>query len=58
MGLELGPQRSQLLVTEIVLMRERLEDVLLDRSPLLGLLEQLRGRCIKNGVQRSSLPSF
>ena len=37
---ELGPQRGELLLVEVVLGDERLERALLDRAPLLGVAEE------------------
>src|SRR5439155_3110870 len=55
--LELGPQGRQLLVVEVVLVGERLERLLLDCAPILGLLQELEDRYVKvHGGQFCSLP--
>jgi hypothetical protein len=54
---EVRAQRGELVVVEIVLDGKRLERALLDRPPLLGLLERGADRCFKrDGAQNSSLP--
>jgi hypothetical protein len=55
-GLQLGTDRRDLVFLELVLVRERLEDALLDRAPLLRLFEDGMDRCVKaNGAQCPSL---
>jgi hypothetical protein len=50
--LELRPQCGQLVVLELVLERERLEDALLDRPALLGLVEDSLNRyLVGDGAQ-------
>jgi hypothetical protein len=57
-SLELGAELGKLLVVEIMLVGERLEGVLLDRSVVLGILEKLGDYKFKRGAQfSSSLPS-
>ena len=47
-SLELGPQRGELLLVEVVLGDERLERALLDRPPLLGIAEECLNRLFQN----------
>jgi hypothetical protein len=55
-GLQLRTDRRELLFLELVLVRERLEDALLDRSPLLRLFEDGLDRYFEaNGAQCPSL---
>jgi hypothetical protein len=46
-GLQLGTDRRELVFLELVLVRERLEDALLDRAPLLRLFEDGLDRYVK-----------
>ncbi len=50
-SLELSAKRSEVVVLEVVLDRERLESALVDLSIRLDLLEKRVKRCFKNGAQ-------
>jgi hypothetical protein len=52
---ELCAQRGDVLLLEVVLGRQRVQRVGVDRAALLGLFEESAERCIKNGAQLSSL---
>ncbi len=49
--IELGANRGDLLIAEVVLDRERLEGALLERPPLLGLVDERGDRCVQNRAQ-------
>jgi hypothetical protein len=56
--LELGAQRAQLLLVEVVLVGERLECLFVDCPPLLRLLDEAEDGYVKiQGAQVYSLPS-
>jgi hypothetical protein len=56
--LELGAESCELLVVELVLVRERLERLLLDCSAVLCLLQELEDGYVKVDGQFRSLPWF
>jgi len=55
-GLQLGTDRRELVFLQLVLVRERLEDGLLDRAPLLRLVEDGLDRYVK--TDRAQCPSL